>query len=192
MVKKSKIAFVLSSLGHPLVTVSVFTLIALFRFETQENARLYSALIVGGVLLPLAIKMYLGVKKGTYSNFDVSNQQERKGWYKYALLLLAILTGVLWMTAVSDGVRLSVSCALLLLAGSQLLNHYIKASLHVSVNTFLAFLMLPLNWVIALIFASFIPFIAWARVVQGRHSSREVWAGAFLGVVVGVVFLILG
>lgn len=183
---KKKIAHYISVFGHPLLTIPVFAVIALFTFEEFQRALLLSLLIVGGFFIPIAIKMYVGSKKGTYTNFDVSNRTQRQSWYIYAILLLLAVTIILFVTEQPRMLRLSVLFSLILLSTSQAVNYFIKSSLHVSFNIFLAFLIMPLHLVTGLIFLLFTVLIAWARLTLKRHSFKEIITGAVIGLAIGV------
>ena len=137
----TKLANTLSTIGHPLLTVSLFSIISLFNFESIQKAAIISTIIIGVVIIPTTIKMYLGKKSGLYTNFDVSDKIERQSWYKYVLILLFVVTLVLFLTDQSLTLRLSVLFFFLLLLTSQIVNNSIKSSLHVSFNVFIAFLI---------------------------------------------------
>lgn len=187
---KTKLARIISILGHPLLTLSLFAVVAFFTYEEFQQALVHSALILGGVFLPISIRMYLKAKNGSYTNFDVSDKTQRQSWYIYGLSVLLLLTIILFITEQSRTLRLSVLFALILLATSQVVNYFIKSSLHVSLNIFLAFLMMSLNFVIGLAFLACVPFIAWSRVVLKRHSLKEIITGALIGLIVGGATLI--
>lgn len=187
---KKKIAHYISVFGHPLLTLPVFAVIALFTFEEFQRALLLSLLIVGGFFIPIAIKMYTGSKKGTYTNFDVSNRTQRQSWYIYAILLLLAVTIILFVTDQPRMLRLSVLFSLILLSTSQLVNYFIKSSLHVSFNIFLAFLIMPLHLITGVMFLLFTALIAWARLTLKRHSFKEIITGAIIGLTIGISYWI--
>lgn len=187
---KRNLAKVISILGHPLLTFPVFVVIALFTYEEFHQALIHSSLILGGIFLPLSLKMYLKTKNGSYTNFDISDQKQRQSWYIYALLVLLAMTIILFATGQPRTLRLSILFALLLLTISKLANFFIKSSLHVSLNIFLAFLIMSMNMLIGLIFLSCIIFVAWARLVLKRLSVKEIITGALIGFVVGIVAFI--
>jgi hypothetical protein len=186
----TKIAKCISILGHPMITIPVFVMITLFNFETMEKASLICALIIGGIFIPLAIKMYRGEKSGAYSNFDVSNRSERQSWYTYVVVLLVLVTIVVFITGQSRTLCLSVLFSSLLLITAQLVNRYIKSSLHVSLNVFLFFMILHMNVAAACAFLVFIFLIARARLILNRHTPKELLTGALIGVFWGAVFLL--
>ena len=177
----TKIANFISVLGHPLLTVSLFSILSLFNFESIGKASLISAIIIGVVIIPTTIKMYRGKKSGVYTNFDVSDKVERQSWYKYVLTLLFAVTLILFLTDQSLTLRLSVLFFFLLLLTSQIVNNFIKSSLHVSFNVFISFLILPMNLIIGALLFVFVLIIAWARLTLKRHTLKEIIVGAFIG-----------
>ena len=180
----------ISVLGHPLLSISLFSILSLFNFESIEKASLISALIICVVIIPTTIKMYRGKKDGVYTNFDVSDKLERQSWYKYVLTLLFIVTLILFLTQQSLTLRLSVLFFFLLLLTSQIVNNFIKSSLHVSFNIFIAFLILPMNSIVALLLFLFVPIIAWSRLKLKRHTRKEIIVGASIGLFWGFLSLL--
>ena len=185
-----KIAKYISVFGHPLLTIPVFVMIALFTFERVEKAFWISVLIIGGIFIPLIVKMYRGEKSGAYSNFDVSNQVQRQSWYRYVIFLLSIATVVVFATGQSRTLCFGILFSTLLLISSQLINYSIKSSLHVSLNVFLFFMILRMNETAAGMFLLFIFLIAWARLVLKRHTRKELISGASIGLFWGVMYLL--
>ena len=132
-----RLANIVSTIGHPLLTVSIFVIVALFNYEDFYKASLISTLILSSVFIPLTLKMYKGSKNGTYTNFDVSDKKERQSWYLYVLILLFILIVILFLTNQSQNLKWYSLFFFLLLLISKICNFYIKSSLHVSLNIFL-------------------------------------------------------
>lgn len=181
----TKTAKYISAIGHPLLTIPLSVGAVLFQVRDFESALLISILIIFGIIVPLTIKMYRGQKTGVYSNFDVSDQGERKGWYFFSIALLAVFVIILFITNQSPVVRSGFLLSALLLLSSQVVNYFIKCSLHVSFNMFLAFLIVPINIYLATLFLLFVFFIAWSRVYLKRHTIKEVTIGAIIGTIFG-------
>lgn len=186
---KTKFASFISVIGHPLLTLSLFAIIASFTYEEFLQALLHSSLIVAGISLPLTLKMYLNSKKGTYTNFDVSNKKQRQSWYIFAILVLLIVTIILFVTDQPRTMRMAVLFSLILLVTSQIINYFIKSSLHVSLNILLSFLIIPMNLILGLLFMFFTILIASARLTLGRHTVKEIIAGTIIGLTVGIFSL---
>ena len=183
----SKTAKYISVIGHPLLTIPIFVISILFHFQDFKSALSISILMVFGIIVPLTIKMYIGEKKGLYSNFDVSDQGERKGWYFFSVALLTITVIFLFVTNQSHAVRFGFLLSALLLLSSQIVNYYIKSSLHVSFNIFLSFLIFPINIYLGTLFFLFVFVIAWSRVYLKRHTIKEVTTGAIIGTIFGLL-----
>ncbi|MBA3705192.1 MAG: phosphatase PAP2 family protein [Bacteroidetes bacterium] len=186
---KTKLASFISVIGHPLLTLPVFSIIAFFTYEEFHSALLHSSLIAVGISLPLALKMYLNSKNGKYSNFDVSNKTQRQSWYVFAIIVLLIVTIILFVTGQPRTINLSVLFSLILLSTSKITNYFVKSSLHVSLNVFLSFLLLPMNLVLGLLFLLFTILIAWSRLILKRHTFKEIIAGFIIGLTVGTFAL---
>lgn len=186
----AKFAKYISLIGHPLLTIPIFVISVLFYYQNLTSAVFSSILLIFGIIVPLTINMYRGERKGVYTNFDISNQGERKSWYFVSVAFLAFTVMILFLTNQSRAVCLGFLLSALLLLASQLLNYYIKTSLHVSFNIFLSFLILPINVYLAALFFLFVFIIAWSRVYLRRHSMVEVITGATIGIIFGLLLQI--
>lgn len=182
-----KQANTLSTIGNPLLTISIFVVIWLFNYENYHNAFLISKLLLGLVTIPLSIQMFLGFKRGNYTNFDISNKAERQSWYLVVLFLVAILVGVLFFTNQSQAVKWTAVYFLLLLTMPKFINYYVKSSLHVSLNMLIAFLIFPINLFFGIFFSIFVVLVSWSRVVLKRHTLKEVVYGGIIGISIGLI-----
>jgi hypothetical protein len=97
----------------------------------------------------------------------------------------------MWITGQSQGVKLVVLLAFLLMITAQLVNYFVKSSLHISLNIFLAFLLFPISTIAGVLFAFFIFLIGWSRLVLNRHTVVEVLTGVLIGVTFGVASLFI-
>ncbi len=186
---KTKIAQYISAAGHPFFTYPLFLLMVLFRNFELRTAVITSVLIIGGIIVPLSIRMYRGVRKGTYADFDLSDQLQRKRWYPFATVLVFLVTALLFITRQPDVIRYNMLLGWLLLIVSQLSNYFIKTSLHTAFSVFLAFLLFSVHELIGILFLCFTPFIAWSRYHLKRHTLNEIIAGALIGLIFGYTSL---
>ena len=187
---KPKTALYISVICHPLITLPLFTIVTLASKEEVKDALLHSSIIILGLFLPLTLSMYKKYKKGSYTDFDVSNKTERRSWYKTACMLLLMVTIVLFATEQPRELRMPVFFSLLLLLSSQIMNYFINRSLHVALTIFLAFLTLPMNLEIAVIFIMLTILVGWARIILNRHTVIEVLAGFIIGTCFGISSLL--
>lgn len=188
---KPQIARFLSVAGHPLLTVPAVVSATLFYTEKFNTALLVAVLITGVIVVPLTVMMYKKTKSGTYSNFDVSSQLQRRSWYYTAAGLLVLVIILLYVTNQSPSLRIGFLLAALLLLTAQVMNHFIKCSLHTAFNIFLCFLIASISLPLAGGFLLFICGVAWSRVYLKRHSVKEVAAGACIGAVYGALLFAL-
>lgn len=188
---KFKIANIISTIGHPLLTIPIFVVIILFKYEDLQRAFLISALILGCVFIPLTIKMYCGSRNGTYTNFDISDKTERQNWYLIVLILLFIMTSILFLTNQPRGIKYNALFFLLLLFIAKMGNYFIKTSLHVSLNIFLSFLIMQIDLMLGLSFLVFVFPIAWSRLILQRHTLKEIIYGGLNGLTIGILSFLM-
>lgn len=179
----------ISIIGHPLFTIPVFIAIVMFRFENFSRAVWISLLIIGGVFVPVIWRMYTKSRNGSYTNFDVSDQIQRRSLFGFAIPLLAIVTAVLFLTDQPKNLSISVLFAFLLVAISSVVNLFVKSSLHVSLNIYLSALLFPIDYRIAIVVFLFTILVGWSRVKLGRHTKKEVLFGSLIGAIISLVML---
>ncbi|SEL49547.1 phosphatase PAP2 family protein [Parapedobacter koreensis] len=188
---KTTVAKLISTLGHPFLTVPVFAVFLLFSTESPSQATYLSLLIVGGIFVPIGLRTLWGVRRGTYTNLDVSDRVQRQKWFIATTLLLLAVTVIIWVTDQDRMLRLAVACSLVLLVLAQVVNRRIKASMHLAFHAFIGFLILHINVVAGIIFLLFAPLLAWSRIHLKRHVWKEVVVGMVLGTILGAVFWLL-
>lgn len=184
---KQTIAKCISFFGHPLLTIPLFVTITMFATEDIGRAALVTFLIVGCIFVPLIAWLYIKSKNGTTTNFDVSDRKQRKSVFVFILPVLMLVTIILYYTGQSRTVCLSVFFGLVITFVSQLVNLRIKSSLHVSMTIYLAFLIIPLNYIAGIVVLLLSVLIGWSRMVLARHTLKEVLWGGGIGLTVGLI-----
>lgn len=186
---KSIIAKYISIIGHPFLTIPVFLIVILLGREDVDNAGTAMLMIIGGIFIPVAIRTYIGVKRGKYTNLDVSDQQQRQQWFRLMTALVIVITIVLWLTKQNIIICIAVTISLLLMIVSHALITVIKSSMHVAFHTYLSFVIFFFNQSIGIVFLLFVPVLAWSRLYLKRHTKPEVSSGLVLGIFSGSLFL---
>ena len=184
-----KIAKFISVIGHPLLTIPLYVTVMMFAFEDFEKALLNSVLIIGCIFLPLILRMYIKSKNGTYTNFDVSDRLQRKTLFIFVIPLMIFVTVISFKTSPASNFSLSVLFATILVIISQIINLFIKSSLHVSLNIYLSALILTVDLRIGIAVFLFSGLIAWSRIALGRHTWKEVAFGSCIGLIISVIML---
>ncbi|MFM2305638.1 MAG: hypothetical protein RLZZ367_307, partial [Bacteroidota bacterium] len=93
-----KVSAVISTVGNPLITFSLFIMYVTSQSMDGASAALMSLLIIGGVTIPISINNYVKTKSGKYTNYDVSDREQRQGFYHILLVLMGVVTGILFLT----------------------------------------------------------------------------------------------
>lgn len=184
-----RLAKYISIIGHPLLTIPVFVAIVMFGFNELHVAIFISFLIIGCIFIPVALLMYFKSKNSTYTNFDVSDKNQRKSLFLFAVPLLLVVTIILFKTNQSRNLCISVLFALILIIISQIVNYFIKSSLHVSLNIYLASLIYIINYKIGLIVFLYTGLLCWSRVKLDRHTKKEVLFGFIIGTCISLIML---
>lgn len=184
-----KIAKAISFIGHPLLTIPLFVAVMMFAFEDFEKALLNSALIIGCIFLPLFLRMYIKSRNGTYTNFDVSDRIQRKTLFTFIIPLMIVVTFILFKTSPASNLSLSVLFGTILVIISQIINLFIKSSLHVSLNIYLSALVMTADLRIGIAVFLFSGLIAWSRIALGRHTWKEVVFGSCIGLIISTTML---
>ncbi|HEU4579814.1 MAG TPA: hypothetical protein VFS67_16255 [Polyangiaceae bacterium] len=178
------VARYLSILGHPFVVLPAsIAAIAVLRGADPRLA-LPLALVFVAVVLALA----LGVRRGRFNDFDVSQRERRPGFYALVILATVVLGVRLrrdpqaFWACVTAGVTL-VACGLL--------NRWIKVSLHTAFALYAAGLWCAWSPGAGLLALPFAAAVAWSRLRLRRHSRAEVLAGAAAGLAAGAALVLL-
>ncbi len=180
-------AALLSAIGHPFVLLPlVFSGLAV-RQVGFEKAWPTLAAVLGCIAVMVAYISFKK-KKGLVSNWDVSAQHQRsRNVYQPILILVLAVAAVLWFFRqpfVADTLFFG-----LLMGVCYAINSKIKISQHTVIAFFVSFLAFPANvWVGAALLV-FAPFVAWSRVVLGRHQKNEVVLGAIVGTLFGLLHI---
>jgi membrane-associated phospholipid phosphatase len=183
-----KLAGLFSLIGHPLLTLSLFSVYVAFRQLPLLNAVTVAGLLVGGVALPVSWHNYRQVRRGRYSNFDVSDRRQRAGFYPVLIGLMAAVTGLLVVTDQPRPFWYGAVCMLGLLIGSYAANRFLKVSLHASLSFFLAGAMYLLSPPLGIGMAVLAVLVAASRLILNRHTLAEILVGVLMGLATGAGF----
>lgn len=178
----------LSIIGHPLLTIPLVTICMAFQHWPLKNAIAISALLLVGVVVPISWHNYQKLQLGQYTNFDVSNQQQRARFYPVLIVLVVLVAGLSFATHQPRPFCYGIACVVLLLVSSYGVNHYIKASLHTSLCFFLTWAIYANSPPLSLWMGVFSILVGISRLVLRRHTLIEILVGALIGLVAGISF----
>jgi hypothetical protein len=177
------LARALSIAGHPFLLTPLTIAIATHNW-------LWTAVVAACTTLPLTVITWRKVRRGTWSDFDVSRRDQRTSLYAVAAPLLAVTFGLLWWLGASPRLLRGVGAGALMLIPAVAGNRILKTSLHMMFGAFCAVHIArayPLSLAISI---PFLAALAWSRHALGRHTWVEIGVGVVLGVGAGVIAVI--
>ncbi|WP_373496874.1 hypothetical protein [Aquiflexum sp.] len=180
-----KLARTISIIGHPLLLGSLYVILMSFHNLPNQTAMAVSLSVICLITVPIVLNNWRKTKKGTYTNFDVSDQQQRKGFYPFAITLFIVLLLVFW---VFDFPKEVISKSLLFFAMvllMALINLRLKASMHAGIAFYIAVSVFSIGLWPGIILLVLALLISWSRLEMKRHSLFELIVGGFLGFVFG-------
>ncbi|HYI11664.1 MAG TPA: hypothetical protein VEK57_21585 [Thermoanaerobaculia bacterium] len=164
----------LSTAGHP------FVLVPLMLAAATRNW-VWTAAVSAGMILPLLVITLRNVRRGTWSDPDVSRQDQRSGLYRVGLPLLAATAVLLYLLDASPAMMRGVAAVAAMLLLGVLGNRFLKISLHLMIAAYCAV-------IIGDLYPRTIPFLlialaalAWSRRKLERHTWMEVAVGTVIG-----------
>lgn len=186
---KLQLAKLISIIGHPLLVGSLYVIFISFYDLEKITAVMISIAMLSVVTFPILIHNYIKTKKGTYSNFDVSDQKQRRGFYPFSILLFAICLILFVILHLPKVVLVTTASFLGMLLCMALVNFKIKASLHLAIALFIVPKFFEISIIFGLGFLFFGIGIAWSRLILRRHSAQEISLGSIIGLLFGLLSL---
>ena len=151
-------------------------------FESREDLLYALAWTFVSILFAalLGVFVFWGVKKGVFSDFDISKRQERTPIFIFTGLLSILYFLIIFL---SNGPRVLLVALGALLLGviiADIVNRKIKASIHLAVFSSFAVVLGILYGGIFWVLLLFVPLVAWSRVRLKRHRFLETVAGTLI------------
>lgn len=177
----------ISNFFNPLISLIIY-----FVYSTYEN---YSATAAISRFLPILLITILpivgwiawNVRRGYYTNHDVSNRKQRKSLYFFVGGAMTVY--LMYDTLKNGTVDLIMLFLLMLLWSMQLSNYFIKSSMHTAFNIFVAALFFFKDPLLGLIWLIIAIIVGITRVILKRHTPKEVISGALIAASVSFIYL---
>lgn len=174
---------------HPFLTAPLALVLLLY----LDSGNLWQALGYAGlcaalVVVPAIFYIIYKMRRGHYSDADVSVQSERHSLYIFGVLCMAICLGVLIYLGVPRMLMVLFLTALFTLSIFFLISRvWIKISIHTGIlaatAAATAFYSVPL----AAVFGLAAILLGWARLTLKRHTPAEVALGLIVASVAAVI-----
>lgn len=184
-----KISKVISNFFNPLVSLVIYFFYYSYRNYTWEEASKKFIPILLLLIIPIAIWIYRNVKKGNYTNMDVSNRKQRHSLYIFIIVATIVFLAVDYFLHREIDWTILMLCILLILM--QVSNFFIKSSMHTSLNIYVAALFFAINPMIGIFWFLLSVVIGITRIILKRHTHQEVISGAVIAIFVSLVYLIM-
>jgi len=186
-----RVAKVVTFILHPLVLIAPAVFFVIVASGHSYTDALFWTFVALFFTLSVIVYILFGMKKGFFSNFDVSRRSQRIYLFPFIIFvgLLFLLTLLVFRGPVSLFLAMVYFVvAVLILA---FVNLKIKASIHVGSLTAILISGVYFFGNSFLPFLLFIPVMAWARVIEKRHTVRETVVGALMGSVLAFIGIIV-
>ncbi len=187
-------AHLVSLIFNPLVFLFVLPYLLVIRLtDNPLSAIKWQALTV--VFLAVLIALFLiGMRRGVFSDFDVSRREERPRFYFVTLTVAVIyLSLALFLRGPLFPLSLIAFGVCVAIVAFAIVNYRLKASGHVAVASAFVLTMGVLYGPVAFggIFW-IIPLVAWSRVYLRRHTASEVIVGGLIGSAITAAVFFIG
>ncbi len=177
----------ISYISNPIFILLGLPYFMVYLFTGDTASAIFWTIYTWVYLFVFALFVVIGVRRGFYTDLDVSSREDRFSLYLFASIItfLYFIT-LIFLSAPAILYLISIGVMAGILAGS-IVNTRIKASVHVAavsaLITGLALVYQGYYWLLYIL----IPVICWARVKIERHTVPEVIAGSFIGSILAVI-----
>ena len=168
------LARLLSIAGHPFLLIPLMVAVATRNW-------IPTAIVGAATILPLFVITLRNVRRGVWSDHDVSRHEQRSGLYRAVLPFIGITALLLWLMDASPRMMRGFAAAAVMLAIGLLGNRFLKISLHMMFAAFCAVIIVRIHPSSVYAIVPFVAAIAWSRRKLERHTWTEIFAGLAIG-----------
>lgn len=177
----------ISNFFNPLVSLFLYFLYSSLQNYTAKEAAMRFLPILLLTMLPISLWIFWNVKKGNYTNMDVSNRNQRKSLYFF--IAGAIGAYLLYDYFKNGTVDILMIFLMILLLVMQISNYFVKSSMHTAFNIFVSALFFSVNPVMGIIWFGIAVLVGITRIILRRHTLKEVISGAVIAGIVSFIYL---
>jgi membrane-associated phospholipid phosphatase len=173
------LARILSIAGHPLVLLPLLVAVA-------TRNRVWTAILVVCTILPFFAVTLRNVRRGLWSDHDVSRRDQRVGLYRVAFPLFALSAVVIYFLDAGPQMMRGFGAAAVMMGLGIFGNRWLKISMHMMTAACCA---VVIGWLYPISLWAAVPFVAavaWSRHKLGRHTWAEIAVGLAIGAAAGL------
>lgn len=188
------VASVVSTIIHPLLFPMLVLIVLSMAFTNGSVSRtlLYLIVAVGLTALPVAAVVWIQVKRGKWSDLDVSKRTQRYTLYPLTLACLGVLMYVFYrLHAPRQNIVAVVSLAAANVVNG-IINLFWKISAHATTAAMCAVLLWQLTPSWGPPAAAGAALVGWSRVELKRHTAGQVLAGWGVGLTSAILAVHVG
>jgi membrane-associated phospholipid phosphatase len=192
---RHRFASLVSAVIHPLVFPLVTVVVLSYAYtHSIADTFVYSVVAVALTALPVALVVFVQVKRGKWTDFDVSVRRQRYTLYPFTLACLGVLVYVYYRLQAPREAVVSV----LSLVAANLVNALINLKWKISAHATTAAACASLLWQLTPNHtwgppaAAGAALVGWSRVELRRHTAGQVLAGWLVGVGSSVLAVRIG
>jgi hypothetical protein len=178
--RRSRLSSTTSVAGHPFLLVPL-TVAALTR------SVFWTAVIAASTSIPLLAITIRNVRRGRWSDHDVSRHDQRSGLYHVGLPLIALTALILYLLGADAQLIRGTVAAAVMLTVALLGNRWLKISMHMMAAALCAVWLIRDYRSSAFAIVAFVAALAWSRRHLRRHTWAEIVVGTALGAITGAV-----
>ena len=188
---KLRVARFISFILNPLMVIVFVPFFLIYKTTGNLFAAINWTLYTILFLLIVAVFILYMVRKGTFTDYDVSKREQRPLLFLVTMLLSIIyLIGLLLFDAPSILFVVTFGVILGILFAS-IINNWIKASMHVATITSLIVGLAIVYGGFFYLLILLIPVVAYIRVRAKRHTIAETIAGGIFGTSLSLLMYIM-
>lgn len=182
-----RISKIISDVFNPLTALVLFYLYYSLRHHSAADTAFDFLPILFILILPITGWLIYNVKKGNYSNMDVSDRHQRKSLYYFIIAMLAVFLAYQYIF--QKDVNYIFLFMMVLLIAMNISNYFIKSSMHTAFNVFAAALFFSVKPLFGLLWMIIAIIVGISRVILKRHTVAEVLSGAGIAAAVSCAYL---
>jgi membrane-associated phospholipid phosphatase len=182
-----KVSKLISGFFNPMNSLVIYFIVFSVRNFTLSEATHNFLPIFLITIVPISSWIIYNVRTKKYTNLDVSDRKQRKSLYFFIEGVMLVYLFFVYLK--HERIDMVLLFLLILLIVLQISNYFIKSSMHMAINLFIAALFFAVSPLYGLIWLIFSILVGISRIILKRHSLAEVLSGAAIAGIVSFVYL---
>ena len=182
-----KISKFISNFFNPMNSLVIYFIIFSIRNFTLVEAANNFLPILLITIIPISSWIIYNVRTKKYTDIDVSDRKQRKSLYFF--IEGAMIVYLFFVYLRYERIYIVLLFLVILFIVMQISNYFIKSSMHMAFNLFIAALFFTLSSLFGFVWLGLSIIIGLSRIILKRHSPAEVLSGALLASIVSFIYL---